>query len=216
MTSSDLKGVDASLFTESMKGRDVSGLDDDNSKNVARLESTLSEVSDISEPLSTPFNNLRDSIKVRDSNSTKGAHSSSSMRPVLPTSESSKGASTRSNDSKVSFGSVRIHKHRMSLGDNPGVSGGVPVTLAWEKEESVNYETIDAAEENLTHELRRISKNRREAIAAEHHSRNSVTLAVKEVQSIQESRFDSENDTDRFIKNKTKKRPFFLRWLKRK
>jgi hypothetical protein len=48
--------------------------------------------------------------------------------------------------SHVSFGSVHVHEHRMTLGTNPGVSYGVPVELAWSAETSDMFDSIEEFE----------------------------------------------------------------------
>jgi hypothetical protein len=51
--------------------------------------------------------------------------------------------------SGVSFGSVHVHQHRMTLGVNPEVRHGVPVELAWEVEQSCVFDTVDEFEETV-------------------------------------------------------------------
>jgi hypothetical protein len=52
-------------------------------------------------------------------------------------------ADTRSisNSSSISFGSVTVHTHPVTLGDNPAVSTGLPVTLGWKAVNSKCFET---------------------------------------------------------------------------
>jgi hypothetical protein len=54
-----------------------------------------------------------------------------------------------SGNSGVSFGSVHVHQHRMTLGANPEVRHGVPVELAWEVERSCVFDTVDEFEEKV-------------------------------------------------------------------
>jgi hypothetical protein len=54
-----------------------------------------------------------------------------------------------SSSSSVSFGSVHVREHRMTLGRNPGVGYGVPVELAWDVVGSNEFTTIEEYEENV-------------------------------------------------------------------
>jgi hypothetical protein len=102
--------------------------------------------------------------------------------------------------SGVSFGSVHVHEHRMTLGSNPEVRRGVPVELAWDVEESNVFSTIDEYEEKAHAEGRdsgsakRIAAWKREAIAEAHHSRESIVRVETEIQTIQKQRHDSKRD----------------------
>ena len=49
--------------------------------------------------------------------------------------------------SHVSFGSVHVHEHRMTLGSNPDVSYGVPVELAWSADASDLFDSIEEFEQ---------------------------------------------------------------------
>jgi hypothetical protein len=54
-------------------------------------------------------------------------------------------SSLRSRMTSISFGSVSVHTHPITLGDNPAVSTGIPVTLDWEYVSS-QYFDIDEYE----------------------------------------------------------------------
>ena len=44
----------------------------------------------------------------------------------------------------VKFGSVHVHTHKMTLGDNPGAkSAGPPVTIDWKVEDSERFEDVN-------------------------------------------------------------------------
>ena len=49
--------------------------------------------------------------------------------------------------SHVSFGSVHVHEHRMTLGSNPDVCCGVPVELAWSADASDLFDSIEEFEQ---------------------------------------------------------------------
>ena len=48
----------------------------------------------------------------------------------------------------VSFSSVRVHYHACVVGDNPSVTEGAPLALAWKAVESQTYASLDAYEED--------------------------------------------------------------------
>jgi hypothetical protein len=104
--------------------------------------------------------------------------------------------------SAVSFGSVHVHEHRMTLGSNPEVRRGVPVELAWDVEESNVYSTVDEFEEQAhadgreSGSAKRIAAWKREAIAEAHHSRESIVRVETEIQTIQQQRHDSQRDKE--------------------
>lgn len=51
-----------------------------------------------------------------------------------------------SKSSRVSFGGVRVRQHRVTVGDHPGVSAGVPIGLDWERECSETFTTLEEYE----------------------------------------------------------------------
>lgn len=95
--------------------------------------------------------------------------------------------------SHVSFGSVNVHKHRMTLGVNPSAHG-IPVELAWEEHSSELFDDVEKFEDSTTHELHRIAAVSRKKIAENHHSRDSITKSQSEVEKIKRSIAKSEND----------------------
>jgi hypothetical protein len=128
--------------------------------------------------------------------------------------------------SHVSFGSVHVHEHRMTLGTNPEVSYGVPVELAWAADASDMYDSIEEFERKAhhldesqqnniirtnddgttatniyvpvthSHTVHRLKASDRDEIAARHHSRDSIVRVKQEVQKIQEQRHDSMRDKE--------------------
>ncbi|GAX25611.1 hypothetical protein FisN_28Hh086 [Fistulifera solaris] len=100
----------------------------------------------------------------------------------------------------VGFSTVRIHHHRLSLGDHPDVSSGIPLTLAWEYDQSETLKVDDIVHEkdqvqpNHSARVRRIPRTHREEIAAERHSRDSIILAKEQVRELQRSREESQSD----------------------
>ncbi|GAX23158.1 hypothetical protein FisN_33Lh051 [Fistulifera solaris] len=101
----------------------------------------------------------------------------------------------------IRFSTVHIHEHLLVLGDNPAVSRGVPLTLAWES----CYSKVYSIEE---YEKRRQPKRRqnslpsaytpqqREAIAKLNgSSKKAIQSAGVHVKEIQQSREEAEWDT---------------------
>ena len=97
----------------------------------------------------------------------------------------------------VKFGNVHVHSHRLTLGDNPGVSVGVPLTLGWEVEDSEQFD-LDTYEEetqvNNRSAVRRMTRHKRELIASRNHTRDSIVKHTEQVKDIQKSRMKSETD----------------------
>jgi len=89
--------------------------------------------------------------------------------------------------SKVSFGNVNVHKHRMTLSNNPSATYGVPVELAWD-EESSELLTVDQYEkDHEKKDLHRMTAGERQQIAAVNHTRESITERLQEVYAAKQS-----------------------------
>jgi hypothetical protein len=94
----------------------------------------------------------------------------------------------------VSFGSVNIHKHRMTLSNNPATRIGLPVEIAWE-EHSSELLNIDEYESSKTsNSLHRLPASTRRKIAEQHHTRESILRVEDEIKeakkSIESSKLD--------------------------
>lgn len=113
---------------------------------------------------------------------------------------------------KVKFSSVHIHEHSLILGDNPAVSRGVPLTLAWEPCGSKVF-SVDEYEERGQSKRRRNSvplaftPQQRESIAKlSGSSKNAIQYVGVRVKEIQQSREEAEFDSfkrgmwDRLVK----------------
>ena len=104
----------------------------------------------------------------------------------------------------VRFGSVRVHKHNVTLGDNPSTKGaGPPVMLGWDVEESVRFSNIDEfAIENhgmrdslVIHEKpHKLSPKCRSKIAALDHSAGSIRKLQSELYEIKKHREQSKEE----------------------
>lgn len=85
---------------------------------------------------------------------------------------------------------VRVHKHALVLGDNPAVSDGVPLQLAWEAESTVIWKLQDHHDgrRRVPH---RLSSYVRKVIASDQSSRECLVQVREEVRAIQKSRKES-------------------------
>jgi len=117
----------------------------------------------------------------------------------------------------VSFGIIEIHRHRLILGDNPGVSNGVPLALEWKElgpvetfpvpdSDASRRMSIDATSklndtDNVEAKLgagERAPKfpiNQRYMIALRTSPKSVIMKQVKSTQKIQKSRQKSKQDT---------------------
>jgi len=87
--------------------------------------------------------------------------------------------------SKVSFGNVNVHKHRMTLGTNPSAKNGIPVELAWDVLSCEELAVDEFEERHGEKNLRRIDADKRQEIAEVNHSRGSIVRAKEEVKGTQ-------------------------------
>lgn len=101
----------------------------------------------------------------------------------------------------VKFTTVQIHEHILMLGDNPAVSRGVPLTLAWERCSSRVY-SVDEYEQRRQPKRRRNSlplaytPQQRETIAKlSGSSKKAIQFAGVRVKEIQQSREEAEFDS---------------------
>ena len=118
--------------------------------------------------------------------------------PLLPAPEQQRigDGNGSGSGSHVSFGSVNVHKHRMTMGTNPFTSIGVPVELAWEEESSETM-PVDAFERSHPPPPpRRLKVRERQEIAEAHHTRDSIERRQEEVHEAQRSIEASGRDDD--------------------
>ena len=123
--------------------------------------------------------------------------------------------------SGVQFGSVRVHTHKMTLGDNPGAkTAGPPVTLDWNVQESERFEDVNGysmkyhgtrdsqrvIEGKLVHAHRMDAKERMK-IAGRDHTAGSIRKLQSELYTIKKHREESANeDPEKVVETKKKKR----------
>ena len=113
-------------------------------------------------------------------------------------------AAAKKKGSGVRFGSVRVHKHNLTLGDNPSTKTvGPPLTLDWNVAESLRYETVDCYSmeeygklDSLVQHQKptTIEGNRRQQIAAIDHSSNSIRKLQYELYDIKQKRIQSSKE----------------------
>lgn len=112
---------------------------------------------------------------------------------------------------RARFGSVRVAWHRMTLGNNPGGSGGGPPVTLGEKERSERFETIDTyhcqqyqtncngTEEEVVVKKKpmyRMSKIQRRDIALQNHTEDEIALVEKELVEIRQERLKSSKEPE--------------------
>jgi len=102
--------------------------------------------------------------------------------------DKSQHGSVRSCKGSVSFSTVRVHQHRLTLGDNPAVSRGIPLTLDWQIEDSETFDLELFEAVYGRKDLCCFSSDERKAIARQDHSRDSLVRVRQEVKAIQYSR----------------------------
>lgn len=118
--------------------------------------------------------------------------SGSSPRTSLRSCLKSESSSMSTEKKSVSFDSVEINEHQVILGDNPSVSSGPPVTVAWESHESYTF-SVDEYEES--HPERRFKSNmllprrvREELLTKAGYSRSQLVIAQRIVNRIKKER----------------------------
>lgn len=109
------------------------------------------------------------------------------------TSSSSSSSSSRT-ARRIRFGSVSVHSHALTLGDNPSVSNGLPVTLEWKAVDSKafdmeEYETTCRSPKRRKNCVRKFStKNRQDILEESGFSRETFEQVAKDIMEIKESR----------------------------
>jgi len=85
---------------------------------------------------------------------------------------------------------VRVHQHQLILGDNPGVSDGIPLTLDWDADASF-VQDLNKSDEHP--ELSKIPPQHRQVIA-EAENPQCISHVQQEVEATKVSRRKSMND----------------------
>ena len=114
-----------------------------------------------------------------------------------------------SETSTVSFGDkVRVHNHRMTLGDNPSANG-IPITIAWEADDSEEIDLKAHAQRQQERQqqkeqqeegggggalLRPMGPQRRLKIARQNHRIHSLKKVLNDTRKIQNSRIASSEE----------------------
>ena len=100
--------------------------------------------------------------------------------------------------SGVRFGGVRVRKHAIILGDNPGgTANGPPITIDWDPmDESEAYSTCDSFSAKYPRHCVlgtavRLSVQERRKIICEHYPEEEINKVEQEIQCIREERKES-------------------------
>uniref|UniRef100_A0A7S3L0Z1 Uncharacterized protein n=1 Tax=Amphora coffeiformis TaxID=265554 RepID=A0A7S3L0Z1_9STRA len=102
---------------------------------------------------------------------------------------------------RVRFGSVKVRKHPMTLGDNPGgIAKGPPITMDWEHVESEHFSTVDGFLEKYpstkgTNILRLSGQQRREIVSGLH-TDEDIAQAEQEIKMIRLKRQESADEEE--------------------
>jgi len=107
---------------------------------------------------------------------------------------SSEGSRGKAIKSKVSFGIVNVHKHRMTLSTNPFAVTGIPVELAWGETSCEEFRVDDFEKKFAKKNLRKMTSEERLAIVEQHHSRGSITLIEEQLKGARASIYLSKRD----------------------
>jgi len=100
----------------------------------------------------------------------------------------------------VKFGSVRVHTHNLTLGDNPGGTAGPPVEMTWDPQDSLHYSTVDefaiqehGLEDSLVNHggVHRMTPAQRQEIAAREHTAGSIRRIEIQIHEIRKERLKS-------------------------
>ncbi len=142
---------------------------------------------------------LQDSLAAEDSSVyTQGKHRVGSLAALQSCNEASEedfsshvsGRSDKSSSSRVSFGDVRVRRHKITLGDHPCVSQGPPVALDWSYMSSQHFDLEDY--EMITGDRQKAQKisreEREELLRTKGVSDDSLSRIEFEVQEIKASR----------------------------
>ena len=152
---------------------------------------------------SSSFSDLKPSLKVTTHSESLEScslfnHSLVSYTPEekKTTEEDESRNNSLQNKRQVCFDSVLVHVHRVTLGDNPAVTAGPPITIEWEAESSHHF-TVDAWEEQQERLYRReklaqirLSSDRRQRILKLYAgvSRKEILQSMADTKKIRQSR----------------------------
>ena len=100
----------------------------------------------------------------------------------------------------VHFGSVRVHTHALTLGDNPSAKTvGPPLALDWEVQESFRFSNVDefslkyhgTRDSLVNHHAEVLPGGLRQQIASQEHSAGSIRHMQQEIFEIRQHRKQS-------------------------
>jgi len=101
--------------------------------------------------------------------------------------------------SSISFGSVAVHTHNVTLGDNPAVKKGLPLALgSFQKSETFNVDEYEVMSQGRPKRANRIPEHLREEWLRENgHSKESLLKIAQEIDVIRAERSISKLDLNR-------------------
>mmetsp|Transcript_18582 Transcript_18582/g.46088 ORF Transcript_18582/g.46088 Transcript_18582/m.46088 type:complete len:218 (-) Transcript_18582:194-847(-) len=110
-------------------------------------------------------------------------------------------------DLNVRFSSVAVRDYSMTIGDNPSVSRGVPISLGWEYDKEHSYdinkfEDDRCGERRESEELKLPSLQRVQLLKTMGYSRGEIKEQTKEVQKVKDERFSTRRRIERADKVK--------------
>ena len=111
-----IKKVIARRKTNSTRGKEEEIIKDEDSGSTIIIKDDSTNTA-LSDTMTTITTTLGDSFSEKERHRRSSQHNHIRKNP---------------NKLKVSFGDIEIRSHEIILGDNPGVSGGPPLTIDWE------------------------------------------------------------------------------------
>jgi hypothetical protein len=123
---------------------------DDNPSIVVTIPHMIPTTDDMTKPIPDVDAVSLASLTLADSScsKTQASRDSATLKekivPSTGTTNSSSCTSTKSDSREVSFGTIRIRRYSMAIGDNPACGIGVPVQLSWDYvEDQLGEQDID-------------------------------------------------------------------------
>mmetsp|Transcript_10698 Transcript_10698/g.29487 ORF Transcript_10698/g.29487 Transcript_10698/m.29487 type:complete len:223 (+) Transcript_10698:66-734(+) len=146
--------------------------------DISATEETVSTASEMMEESSQPIGVRRSSFK----------SCSSSYKSCSSTEEK-----------RVSFDSITIHYHSVSLGDSPSVKNGPPLALTWQRLGSRTYSNLEKYEAirpqgRKTHKMRMRSSRREKVLRRAGVSQEEIDTCIAEIRVLQYEMETCEDD----------------------
>lgn len=111
---------------------------------------------------------------------------------------------------KVTFGKLTVYVHHLTLGDNPGVSNGVPLQLEWKNDGTEIVDLADVDDDEPKSSMK-FTSGERFRIALKRNPKNDVMKEIKVAGKIRDSRQKSQQDevteVETFMASRRPKKP---------